>query len=207
MQRVSPGNVYLALVHYPVYDKNRREVTTCITNLDLHDMARCATTYGARGLYVVTPMASQREYASRLMAHWLEGGGSRYNPHRKKALQTVKVVADLQDALKEVHDTWGKEPETVATGAGGAKNCISHGRLRKIIFEHSGKIPYIIIFGTGWGLTEKVIEDVDYVLEPIVGATEYNHLSVRCAAAITLDRLLGRAAAPEDKFSGKGTST
>ena len=49
----------------------------------------------------------------------------------------------------------------------------------------------IICFGTGWGLTEEFIRSADYILEPIRGTTDYNHLSVRSAAAIILDRLLG----------------
>jgi hypothetical protein len=186
-----PENVYGALVHYPVYDKNHREVATCITNLDVHDMARCAATYGLRRLYLVTPMASQREYARRLMGHWVQGGGGVYNPHRRKALENVRVAAELRDVLADVGRAWGNAPRTAVTGARETPGSVSHRELRKIIFEHSGEIPYIIVFGTGWGLTEKVFQQADYVLEPITGAGEYNHLSVRCAAAITLDRLLG----------------
>jgi len=52
--------------------------------------------------------------------------------------------------------------------------------------------PFLIVFGTGWGLTESILAQSDYVLEPIEGGTDYNHLSVRAAAAIIMDRLLGR---------------
>ena len=41
-------------------------------------------------------------------------------------------------------------------------------------------------------MTEDVFARADMVLEPIVGAGKYNHLSVRGAAAIILDRLLGK---------------
>jgi hypothetical protein len=51
--------------------------------------------------------------------------------------------------------------------------------------------PFLVIFGTGWGLTETIISQADYVLEAVEGGTDYNHLSVRSAAAIILDRLLG----------------
>jgi hypothetical protein len=34
--------VYLALLHYPVYDKNHQVVTTAVTNMDIHDIARRA---------------------------------------------------------------------------------------------------------------------------------------------------------------------
>src|SRR5262247_3881360 len=47
--------VYLALLHYPVYDKNRQVVTTAVTNMDIHDISRAGRTYGVRGFFVVTP--------------------------------------------------------------------------------------------------------------------------------------------------------
>ncbi len=54
-----------------------------------------------------------------------------------------------------------------------------------------GGPPLLFLFGTGWGLTEEVLEQADDILEPIRGAGAYNHLSVRSAAAILLDRLRG----------------
>jgi hypothetical protein len=45
--------------------------------------------------------------------------------------------------------------------------------------------------GTGWGLADQVLDRVDRLLAPIQGAADYNHLSVRSAAAIILDRLFG----------------
>lgn len=52
--------------------------------------------------------------------------------------------------------------------------------------------PFLLLFGTGWGLAPQVFDEVDAVLEPISGVNGYNHLSVRSAASILLDRLLGR---------------
>ncbi len=49
----------------------------------------------------------------------------------------------------------------------------------------------MILLGTAWGLAPQVIESSDGILEPISGVGKYNHLSVRSAAAIVLDRLLG----------------
>jgi len=54
--------------------------------------------------------------------------------------------------------------------------------------------PVCLIFGTGHGLHPEVLELADAVLEPIHGPTEFNHLSVRSAVSIYLDRLL----APRD---------
>jgi hypothetical protein len=49
---------------------------------------------------------------------------------------------------------------------------------------------HLIVLGTGWGLAPEVMERADVILEPVLGPTDYNHLSVRSAAAIILDRLL-----------------
>ena len=51
--------------------------------------------------------------------------------------------------------------------------------------------PYLLMFGTGWGMSEELLERSDYFLEPVSGPTDYNHLSVRSACAVILDRLLG----------------
>lgn len=51
--------------------------------------------------------------------------------------------------------------------------------------------PHLLVFGTGWGLTPEITERADVIPEPICGPTDYNHLSVRSAAAVILDRLRG----------------
>jgi len=51
----------------------------------------------------------------------------------------------------------------------------------------------LITFGTGWGLADEIMQRADWLLAPIRSprADGFNHLSVRAAAAITFDRLLG----------------
>jgi hypothetical protein len=71
---------------------------------------------------------------------------------------------------------------------GGKRTSFAH--LRDMLLKTSQ--PFLIILGTGWGLTESIFSLSDYVLEALEGPTDYNHLSVRSAAAIILDRLLGR---------------
>ena len=68
-------------------------------------------------------------------------------------------------------------------------NSISYKNLSKKIFEDDK--PYLLLFGTGWGLTDEVMDMSDYILEPIRANSKYNHLSVRAAVAIILDRLFG----------------
>jgi hypothetical protein len=55
----------------------------------------------------------------------------------------------------------------------------------------------LLLFGTGWGLTEDVIARAHHRLPPIMGPGTYNHLSVRSAAAVILDRVCGRRKAQE----------
>ena len=38
-------------------------------------------------------------------------------------------------------------------------------------------------------LSDEVLETADYIVEPIEGVGEFNHLSVRSAVAILLDRI------------------
>ena len=51
----------------------------------------------------------------------------------------------------------------------------------------------MIMFGTAWGLDKEVVDLADFILDPVEGGTNYNHLSVRTAAAIILDRLVGKS--------------
>jgi len=62
-------SVSVALVHYPVLDRQGAIITTAITNLDLHDLARSACTYGVSTVFIVHPISAQRELALRVKAH------------------------------------------------------------------------------------------------------------------------------------------
>ncbi|OGQ84466.1 MAG: tRNA (guanosine(37)-N1)-methyltransferase TrmD [Deltaproteobacteria bacterium RIFCSPLOWO2_12_FULL_60_19] len=182
--------LYIALLHHPVYDKNGEIVTTAVTNMDIHDIARAGKTYGLRGFYVVTPVKALQRLALKIIAHWEEGYGSRYNETRKEALALARVKDTLDDAIIDVERECGAKPQIVASSARPGGNRASFAHLRKMLREESA--PFLLLLGTGWGLTDAVLAQSDYILEPIEGGTAYNHLSVRSAAAIMLDRLLGR---------------
>lgn len=186
-----PGsNVSIALVHHPVYNRNRELVTSAVTNLDLHDIARAAKTFGLNRYYVVTPSAEQQALAAKIGSHWQEGWGAGYNPKRKAALDLVTVVATLEDASDSIATQCGKRPLLVVTGAAERDNGISCRTLRERIVV--GDEHWLLVFGTGWGLADELFRQADLVLEPIRGQGTYNHLSVRSAAAIIMDRLLGQ---------------
>ena len=181
--------VYTALLHYPVYNKSRKVVATSLTTLDIHDIARASRTYGVKRYYVVQPIENHLWLARKLLSFWQSGHGREYNPKRWEALKIVEAVPYFEDALKDIKAKDGVEPKVVVTSAKRYQNAISYTTLREKI---EGGEDVIICFGTGWGLTEEFISSADYILEPIEGPTDYNHLSVRSAASIILDRLLGR---------------
>lgn len=183
------GKLSIALIHYPVYDKNRKIVTTALTNLDLHDIARAARTYGLFRYYVVTPLEEQKELANRIAIHWQSGWGSVYNPKRKEALDLIMVSDSLHEAVENLQEETGARVRIIATGAKGAHSNISFRDMGKLLEKED--FSFLLILGTGWGLTDEVLANADYVLDPIKGVGEYNHLSVRSAAAIIIDRLIG----------------
>lgn len=182
MRRVSA-----VLIHHPIYDRARAVVTGAITNLDIHDISRSAHTYGLEAYYVAHPIAAQRELALRIREHWLTGSGSRRIPDRVAPMQGLRVVTDLDEALASV----GPDAELWVTSARGGEKSLEHDAARERL-QGEGP-PVLIAFGTGWGLADEVVERARFLLAPIRSprADGFNHLSVRAAAAIIFDRLLG----------------
>jgi hypothetical protein len=183
------NNLAIALIHYPVYNKRREVVTTALTNLDLHDIARSARTYGLEKFYIVTPSAVQRDLAERIKTHWLDGWGAAYNPDRKEALDTVRVIENLEEAVADFQRGFRNKVECVITGATERLGSIGFSEFREMLGNKEK--PYLLLLGTGWGITDECFASADHILKPIVGSGTYNHLSVRSAAAIMLDRVRG----------------
>ncbi len=180
---------YIALIHYPVYNNRFKIINTAFTNLDVHDIARSATTYGIKRFYLVQPNLEQQKLVNRVLNHWIEGEGSSFNKSRSKALNLVDLKDTLEDVVVEIEKNEGEKPVTIVTDARSTDNMIGFSELRELIFKESQK-PYLILLGTGWGLAKEIMESADYTLKPVSGYTNYNHLSVRSAAAVILDRLL-----------------
>lgn len=183
--------VYIGLIHYPIYNKHMEIVTTALTNYDLHDIARTAKTYNVKRYFIVHPVEAQREMALRIMNHWKTGGGVAYNPNRKEAFEETELVPTLDEVLQWIENEEGEKPIIVTTDARVYPNTISYKAMRQKI--HDDAKPILILFGTGFGMTKEMMQQFDYIIEPIYGAGSYNHLCVRSAVAIILDRLLGEA--------------
>ena len=183
--------LYIGLVHFPVYNKNYQTIASAITTIDLHDIARVSKTYDVKKFFVITPLEDQQKLARQVQTHWTRGYGARYNSYRKEALGLIEIVPSLDYAIEAVAVTEGESPLLIGTDASRQKNrSISYEKVRCIMEDENPAV--FLVFGTAWGLTEEIINRADYVLHPILGRTSYNHLSVRSAAAIILDRLAGR---------------
>lgn len=174
----------LALVHQPVLDRSGRVVSSAVTNLDLHDIARVARTYGAGRFYVVTAAAGQQHLVTRILQHWREGHGAAYNPDRCEALGLVETVPQLDDALAAWSERCGATALPLLTGARRSDG-ISFTAARALL----AKRPLLLVLGTGWGLAPQLFGHGWPVLEPVTAGSDYNHLPVRSATAIMLDRL------------------
>jgi hypothetical protein len=183
------ADLYLTLLHHPVFDKNGAIVTTAVTNMDVHDIGRLARTFDVRAFYVATPVPTLRRLVERIVRHWETGAGAVYNETRKEALSLVRLANDLDAVVADVERETGRLPRVVATSARSGPDRLPFEVLRSRLAGDGP--PELLVFGTGWGLAPAVLERVDAILEPVLGAGDYNHLSVRSAAAIILDRLRG----------------
>ncbi len=183
-------SVYIALLHFPVYNKRHEVVTTCITGFDLHDIARTALTYGINKYFVINPLPAQREFAQRIFEFWMEEDSLEFNWTRAEAFKLIAIRETLDGVIQEIEESEGKRPKIIATSAKSQGKKVESREL-KVEIRNSND-PYLILFGTGWGMAEEVFEKVDNILEPIRGIGDYNHLSVRSAIAIILDRLIVR---------------
>ncbi len=181
--------IALALVHYPVLDGKGETISSALTNIDVHDIARTGRTYGSEQLYIVTPIDAQRELVRRIRGHWVEGAGKDRIPARKKALERVAPVADLAEAVEAFAERAGRRPRVWATSADPRdRSTIAFDTARATLADE----PTLLVFGTAHGLAAPALEATDGLLAPIEGISdEFNHLSVRSAVAIILDRLLG----------------
>jgi tRNA (guanine37-N1)-methyltransferase len=178
------ARTFVALVHHPVYDRDQQVVTTSVTNLDIHDIARAAATYGLAGYYVITPITAQREMVAGIAGTWSQG--CRFD-ERGLALARVRTAASLDDCLAEIARAHrGVRARVIATTARAWPGAVPVPALPP------ANTPMVLLFGTGHGLTDAVVTEADQVLMSIQGSAEFNHLSVRSAVAITLDRIFGK---------------
>lgn len=190
VQKQLPAH-YAALFHSNVCIGEERAVgTTSVTSIDIHDIARSSRTYGIKNYFVVTPLADQQKIVQTLLDFWQTGFGVEYNKSRHDALKEVELKANLEEVVAAIEKKEGKKPLIVATSARGQEG------IKTISFFDQGLVwqqerPVLLVFGTGKGFSEEFLLGCDYLLAPVEGFSTFNHLSVRSAVAIVLDRWLG----------------
>src|SRR5580700_257827 len=145
----------VALVHHPVLDGQGAVVTSAVTNLDVHDLARTARTYGMSDYFVIHPIAAQRELVERIRQHWTDGSSGRRIPDRREALTVLRVVDSLGAAIDALGGRDGVEVWVTAARRLGPTLSFADARDR---LEGNGK-TVALVFGTGWGLAPSVLSE------------------------------------------------
>jgi tRNA (guanine37-N1)-methyltransferase len=182
--------VYVVQLHYPVLDKHGVKSATAITGVDLHDISRICRTYGVRKYLISTPLEPQQKMIRQIADHWLVGYGAEFNPDRREAMSLIKTSSSLDKALEWIKDREKAPPFTIATTAKLRDDAVHWTNLKRQILEIDA--PAVFIFGTGSGLHEEILSGASAVMRPISGGSDdYNHLSVRSAIGIVLDRFFG----------------
>ncbi len=179
----------VVLLHDQMVDKQGDPIVSSLTMIDVHDIARSSRTYGLTNAFIAHPSPTLRKLARTLKTHWEGGFGATYNPNRKEALEYIEIVASLDEAIAKIDLRTKKLPKLIATSAKKGGNRIPYSTMKGFLQEPEQ--PYLLMLGTGWGMSEELLSRADLFLEPVLGPGEYNHLSVRSACAIILDRLLG----------------
>ena len=187
--KTASAELAIALLHHPVLNKRGETIGSAVTNLDLHDISRAARTYGVEKYFVATPYEDQRALVREITDHWQNGHGATANPARKEALSIIRAVDGFETIIEELRGKDNRRPLVVATSARKQDKLISYEALKIHLCQN--KSPVLLLFGTAHGLAPEIMERADAVLPPIALHGDYNHLSVRSAVSIILDRLLG----------------
>jgi hypothetical protein len=188
---IATPRLSVGLVHWPCWNQRKEVVATNITNLDIHDIARASRTYGVHRYYLINRVQEQLMFVHRVLDHWRTGEGLEHNRQRREAVKMVRTAPTLGEAVAD----FPSRPIVVGTHARPVEGRPSIGfkDLREKMWSEPEQDVFLVL-GTGWGLTPEVFEQCDLILDPIRGSStdDYRHLSVRSAASIILDRLLGQ---------------
>jgi len=185
--------LYVGLVHSPIENKNGELVTTSVTNMDVHDISRSCKTFGVEQYHIITPLEVQHQLINRILGHWERDENGAYNPDRQDALGIARLSTSIEWSIDNIESLEGIRPYICVTGAS-----LENFDLKASQLKEKGTVdnrPIFLLFGTGWGLHAKALELADFYVEPLYGAHPdgYNHLSVRSAVAIYLDRIMARS--------------
>ncbi len=181
---------YVVLMHDDVLLKGGAVGKTSIASLDIHDIARSCSTYGVKHYFIVSSLVDQQSILQEFLKFWGSEEGRLYNQSRYDAVNRIIAVRSFDEVISKIEELERCQPLLVATSA----KCHEHQQMicyrdQGLVWQHQR--PVLLIFGTGQGLAPSIVDRADFLLIPVGGMTTYNHLSVRSAAAIVLDRWLG----------------
>ena len=128
-------NIYVGLVHYPVYNRNSDVVATSVTNFDIHDISRTCRTYDIKKYFIITPVDAQQELTNRIINYWTEGDGIEFNKNRKEAFENTDLSDSVEAAVAAIAEVEGKKPKIITTSAKIFPNTVSYDLLGKEMTE------------------------------------------------------------------------
>ncbi|MBQ7608208.1 MAG: tRNA (guanosine(37)-N1)-methyltransferase TrmD [Desulfovibrionaceae bacterium] len=179
-------NLSFCLVHSPVRIDGKASGTSSLTNLDVHDIARISASYGLGPFFVVTPLSDQQEILSRILDHWLRGPAARSHPDRAEALRLVEPARTIEEACDKLATIRGERPFVIASSAQWSGAVLGIGQVRELL----DRGPVLLCLGTAQGLADAARRLAHATVRPL-RFLGYNHLSVRSAAAVYADRIVG----------------
>ncbi|MBC8072045.1 MAG: RNA methyltransferase [Deltaproteobacteria bacterium] len=174
----------IALLHHPVLNRIGEEITSTVDHFDVMDGSRLTLTYGVQRFFVVNQVPAQQALVERLIRHGTAGDGREARGEFARTLW----APDLATAVELETRALGRRPSLVATTAASSADAVGFVTLRERL-RHGE--PMLVLFGKAWGLSASALGSADVRLAPIEAGTGFNHLSVRSAMAIIVDRLLG----------------
>jgi len=184
---------YIALMHNDIDLKEGRIGHTSVTSIDIHDIARSSATYGLQTFFIVTSLLDQQKMVEKMLSFWIdEKVGGDYNHNRHHAVKRVQLKSQLDDVIMTIEEKEGKKPIIIGTSArlNDVEKMITYFQ-QDLVWKYDR--PILFLFGTGSGMSENLLNQCDYMLPPLQGFSDFNHLSVRSAVAIILDKWLGIA--------------
>jgi len=189
----APHKAVVVLLHHPVTNRKGEIVATSITNMDLHDISRTCRTFEIDHYYLVSPVVDHQKLVGTIIDHWKQGNQAEWHPDRAEAFSRVQVLSAFQDVKDDLAKKYpGLSLEVAMPDARPLPNQLTYQETREKWKREEKQGIKIVVLGTGWGVAPSFYEEVHTYLGPIygpLGADGYNHLSVRAAAAIILDRL------------------
>lgn len=192
--RLRPGrNLSLCLLHAPVWLDEKKTGVSSLTNLDIHDIARLSRSYALDALYVVTPLRDQLQMLETVVRHWTREATSPGHADRRRPLGWYVLPLHCKKPWP-CRRPVRQRPRVVGSSAlwpAPQKGVPEEPPLTPpTVRQWCAAGPVMLCLGTARGLAPEALAQCDGVLRPL-RYLGYNHLSVRSAAAILTDRILG----------------